>query len=406
MKRFVICLDGTWNNASREIKREDGARVYRPTNVLKLARATTLHDSSNTPQVTYYNAGVGAMNRAPDAGARIVRWVDNTVGGGWGAGFEVNIEEAYTFLANNYTAGDEIFIFGFSRGAAQARSLCRLIGWFGGFPTKNDAYYVPRIFTRYLAEQGEGSGAKLWDELNQRRSVRQDPSLDPIVPANVVFLGVWDTVLALGSRFLAGGGTTRKEKQFHTPAEPPAGVRHVRHAIAIDEARHDFQPEVFRQDTGHPSLEQRWFAGVHSNVGGGLRWDGLANCALRWIVREAEAVRLETRKDFLGFFEEAPQSVAPEKSTGFKVADTIFSPIRGFNGVRNLREPAGMTLDPSVFERLNLEPGQGEPPPNEPPEMRVRYRPDNLLTFLAGDDSLDARLEPDALAAVKKRRSG
>ena len=70
----------------------------------------------------------------------------------------------------------------------------------------------------------------------------------------------------------------------------------MRHAIAIDEARHDFQPEVFREDTGHMSLQQRWFVGVHSNVGGGLRWDGLANCALRRIAEEAAAAGLEMRK--------------------------------------------------------------------------------------------------------------
>ena len=80
MKRFVICLDGTWNNTSREVERDDGSRVYRPTNVLKLARATMRRDSSEVSQITYYDAGVGAMNRAPDTGAqslqadRVVRW--------------------------------------------------------------------------------------------------------------------------------------------------------------------------------------------------------------------------------------------------------------------------------------------------------------------------------------------
>lgn len=399
MNRFVICLDGTWNNTSREIERKDGSRVYRPTNVLKLARATIRQDSANNSQITYYDAGVGAMNRAPDLGARIVRWVDNTVGGGWGAGFEINIEGAYTFLANNYREGDEIFIFGFSRGAAQARSLCRLIEWFGGFPTKNDVYYVPRIFTRYLDEQGKRKEPTLWDELNARRAQRGHSPLDPITPASIVFLGVWDTVLALGSRFLAGGGTTRTAKQFHTPAEPPQQVRHVRHAIAIDEARHDFQPEIFRQDTGHPSIQQRWFAGVHSNVGGGLSSDGLANCALRWIVEEARGAGLEVRGDFLDNYREFTADEASEKSTGFKIADNLLRPIRGFNGVRNLREPAGMRPDPTVFERLNADPGQNE-------KLGGRYRPKNLLQFLAEHAEFDSELGAEALAAVKTLRTG
>ena len=397
MKRFVVCLDGTWNNTSREIERDDGTRVYRPTNVLKLARATTLQDSSNNSQITYYNAGVGAMNRAPDAGSRIVRWVDNTVGGGWGAGFEVNVEEAYTFLANNYTAGDEIFVFGFSRGAAQARSLCRLIEWFGGFPTKNDAYYIPRIVSRYLDERGECKSPTLWDEGNERRKIRGDKLLDPIVSANIVFLGVWDTVLALGSRFFAGGGTTRKQKKFHTLAEPPADVDHVRHAIAIDEARHDFQPEVFRQDNGHESLEQRWFAGVHSNVGGGLTYDGLANCALRWMIGEATKAGLVFMDDYLGYFKEAPTGTSGRKSLGFKIADNLLRPIRGFNGVRNLTGHGAMSLDDSIFTRLNAKPEQKH-------GIKKPYRPENLLRYLAEHPEYDSKLDTDALEAVKKFR--
>jgi len=398
MKRFVICLDGTWNNTSREVEHDDGSSVYRPTNVLKLARAVHLLDSGGVSQVTYYNAGVGAMNRAPDAGARVVRWVDNTVGGGWGAGFEVNIEEAYTFLSNNYEAGDEIFIFGFSRGAAQARSLCRLIEWMGGVPTKNDAYYVPRIITDYLETKGERPSPTLWERQNERRQASNRRLLDPIVPANIVFLGVWDTVLALGSRFRAGGGTTRKGKQFHTPAEPPATVTHVRHGIAIDEGRHDFQVEVFRADTGHASLKQRWFPGVHSDVGGGLGNDSLANGALHWMVNEATDAGLDVRGSFLDFFGKNAKGQASTKSRGFKIIDTIFRPIRGFNGVRDMKTPPGMDPDDSVFERLNA----GKVPQGEKEED---YRPENLLEFLAANQKYDERLNADVLAIIKERRN-
>lgn len=399
MKRFIICLDGTWNNASREIVREEGSRVYRPTNVLKLARATLRQDTDGVLQITYYDAGVGSMNRAPDFASRLNKWVDNTLGGGWGAGFDTNIEEAYTFLSNNYSEGDEIFVFGFSRGAAQARSLCRLIEWFGGFPSKNDVYYVPRIFSRYLNVKGDPDKATLWDELNARREKRGDPPLNPIQKANIVFLGVWDTVLALGSRFTGGGRTTNQADQFHTPAEPPATIKHVRHAIAIDEARHDFQPEVFRQDTGHPSLQQRWFAGVHSNVGGGLESDGLANCALRWIVTEAKESGLAVRDEYLKYFRAFPEDSAPKKETMYKVTDTLLRPIRGFNGVRDPSSPAGMTVDDTVFDRLNADPKGFK-------EMDGSYRPKNLLKFLAEHDEFDANLEPDARAAVQKYGKG
>jgi uncharacterized protein (DUF2235 family) len=399
MKRFVICLDGTWNNASREVVREEGSRVYRPTNVLKLARATLQEDSDGVLQVTYYDAGVGSMNRAPDFASRINKFVDNSLGGGWGAGFNTNIEEAYTFLANNYAKGDEIFVFGFSRGAAQARSLCRLIEWFGGFPSKNDVYYVPRIFSRYLNSKGDRAQATLWDELNARRAERGDRPLEPIQPGNIVFLGVWDTVLALGSRFTGGGRTTNKEKQFHTPAEPPEIVSNVRHAIAIDEARHDFQPEVFREDTQHPSLEQRWFAGVHSDVGGGLASDSLANCALRWIVSEAQDAGLGVRDEYLKFFRKYPQGAMSKKSTKYKIADALMRPVRGFNGVRKLTSPPGMTVDDSVFARLKSDHTGHK-------DMSGPYRPKNLLTFLADQGEYDDNLSADALSAVKALRKG
>ena len=134
-------------------------------------------DSNGTLQITYYDAGVGAMNRAPNFRTKVVRFFDNKLGGGWGAGFEVNIEEAYTFLANNYSTDDELFIFGFSRGSSQARSLVNLIGWVGGFPSKNDAYYIPKLFTQYLKGRGEGSGREFYDRQNARNRERSRKQL-------------------------------------------------------------------------------------------------------------------------------------------------------------------------------------------------------------------------------------
>ena len=177
MKRFVVCLDGTWNNAATERERDDGERVFKPTDVLKVARAVKRADSNGTLQITYYDAGVGAMNRAPNFRTKVVRFFDNKLGGGWGAGFEVNIEEAYTFLANNYSTDDELFIFGFSRGSSQARSLVNLIGWVGGFPSKNDAYYIPKLFTQYLKGRGEGSGREFYDRQNARNRERSRKQL-------------------------------------------------------------------------------------------------------------------------------------------------------------------------------------------------------------------------------------
>lgn len=134
-------------------------------------------------------------------------------------------------------------------------------------------------------------------------------------------------------------------------------------------------------------------------MGGGLESDGLANCALRWIVEEAGIAGLELRKDFLAFFGEFALDAASGKSIGFKLADAVFRPVRGFNGVRDLRKPAGMTVDRTVFERLNGAPNQSK-------KLGGPYRPENLLQFLAAHDEHDASLGPNALAAVKKLRTG
>lgn len=379
MTRFVVCLDGTWNNAASEVERDDGTKVYRPSNVLKLARGATLPD-----QTTYYDAGVGAMNRAPSGSARLLRKTDNVLGGALGAGFEVNIEEAYSFLANNWSPGDQLFVFGFSRGSAQARSLVGFIDWVGGFPQKQDSYFVPHLFSRYLEGAAAGSGADLWQERNEKLAARGDAPLAEIVEADVQLLGVWDTVLALGTRFWSRTDATTRRVSFHTPSTPPKNVGRVVHAIAIDEQRHDFRAEIFDAPNS-ARLEQRWFAGVHSNVGGGLKDDSLANCALLWFIEEAEAKGLQFDRDYLKFFVANPERDASAKSRGFKVLDTLLRPVRGFQGERDLLTPKDMILDQSVFERLNA---------------RGDYRPNNLLRYLRAHPELHEKLSPELRRAL------
>jgi uncharacterized protein (DUF2235 family) len=398
MKRFVICLDGTWNNASKERERTDGSKVFRPTNVLKMARATEKFDENGVLQITYYDAGVGAMNRAPNFRTKMVRFMDNKLGGGWGAGFEVNIEEAYTFLSNNYDQGDEIFIFGFSRGASQARSLCTLIDWAGGFPSKNDVYYLPRIFSAFLEARGQGDVSTLLDGINERRLKRNDSPLDPFIVPDITFLGVWDTVLALGSRIQARDGSSNEKYQFHTPPVPASMVTTVRHGLAIDERRHDFQAELFSGSGTCQDFEQRWFAGVHSNVGGGLMNDSLANCSLRWMCGQAAARGLALNADYLKFFRCYGAGKASEKTNFYKFGDTLMRPVRGFRGIRQLVDAPGSTLDKSVLDRLNADPA-GHKDLDDP------YRPENLLAYLAANPDYDSGLNQEVLGAVKKLRS-
>lgn len=385
MQRFVICLDGTWNNAASEVERADGSKVYRPSNVLKVARAVRVRDAEGHEQITYYDTGIGSMNRAPTGASRIVRMADNVLGGALGAGFEVNIEEAYTFLANNWSPGDEIFVFGFSRGAAQARSLCRFIGWVGGFPAKSDVYYSTHLYSRYLERYGKGSGAEFWEEKNDKRRRDNRSLLEPLLPARIRYLGVWDTVLALGSRFKPRGRPTAEKVAFHTPQAPPENVDRIRHALAIDERRHDFRAEIFGAAQDGHDVEQRWFAGAHSNVGGGLADDSLANFALHWLVTEAAGVGLDADKNFLSFYTGNACRRMSKKSRGFAVLDAALRPIRGFDGERDLLAIPGMTLDESVIKRLKADHREHE-------DLDGPYRPKNLLRYLADHPELQGGL--------------
>ena len=111
MKNIVLCFDGTWNTADAEF----------PTNVVKTAQLVLPMDGNEVDQVVFYDAGVGSMQVAFGAS------INNFLGGAFGVGLMENIEDAYRFLTFNYTPGDRIFIFGFSRGAYSARSFCGLI---------------------------------------------------------------------------------------------------------------------------------------------------------------------------------------------------------------------------------------------------------------------------------------
>src|SRR4051794_25554444 len=154
-RRLVLCLDGTWNNAYSRKKRTDGHAVFKPSNVLKAARAIVPYDpDTDRLQIVLYDIGVGSLARYPRIPNRLLALTDKTLGGGFGAGFEENVEEALEFLAHNHQPGDEVFIFGFSRGAATARALTRFLDWAGGLPLKHDSYYLPVLFHDYVVHQG------------------------------------------------------------------------------------------------------------------------------------------------------------------------------------------------------------------------------------------------------------
>jgi uncharacterized protein (DUF2235 family) len=380
VKKIVICLDGTWQNPYKMRQRDDGSRVLKPSNVLKLSRAVLPNDpTDDRSQITYYEAGIGALVKYPGWANRGLSLADRLLGGVWGAGFEANIEEAFRFLAHNHSAGDEVFIFGFSRGAAQARALTHFLDWLGGVPSKSDAYFGPLFFLHYVRTRGQGRP----EEVCTTDGRRPDAPMTPVV---VQFLGVWDTVMALGSRLDATKRTSAAGRGFYVHTTPAACIGNARQALAIDEQRYDFRPEVWRAAGDHQTLEQRWFAGSHSNIGGGYVNDGLANLPFRWLIDGAAALGLAIDRDFIKPYKPYPQAqLYPSTNLVYRALELVR--LRLGKGKRTLvgyPKAANLGLDRSVIHRIRSNPGEHD--------QLVSYRPANVLDFLAAQTDLPAFL--------------
>lgn len=329
-RRLVICCDGTWNRP------EDG----RDTNVVRLARA--IKPIGLTPrgeeitQIVRYHLGVGTGNI-----------LDRVIGGGAGVGLSGSVRTCYGFLVDNYREGDEILLFGFSRGAYVARSIAGLIGLVG-ILRKSEMARFEEVWNYYCQlPRTKGDDAKL-EKLAPRRHV----------PVPVRCVGVWDTVGALGipgSRFCSNSYT------FH---ETGLGehVRHAFQALALDEQRGNFQPAVWVRTVNDPRqvLEQVWFPGVHTNVGGGYLEHGLADTTMLWMLSRLRYhglldVRLaDTARSFRQYKAEnfAMGRVQDSRSGFWKIA---FSPVPRPVGLAD----AGERIHGSAFVRRCARYGPG-----------------------------------------------
>lgn len=272
MKRIVVCCDGTWKARDSE----------QPSNVEKLADLIKPQGADGVEQVVGHFDGVGAKRP----------FLERITGGAFGHGLDAKVREAYTHVATAYEAGDEIYLFGFSRGAYTARSALGMIRKCGLLkePTEEN---VRRAYAFYRNDVTPASdAAKKW---RQKYAVEVDLALrEPHVPV-VEFIGVWDTVGALGVPFY----WSRKRYQFHDVALT-SWVNNAYHALAIDEQRKDFEPTLWEQDpaeTRQQTIEQRWFAGTHSDVGGGIGGGALqqSDRCLAWIAERAKSCGLDMK---------------------------------------------------------------------------------------------------------------
>ena len=290
-RKLIVCGDGTWNS------RDAPGAV---TNVAKMARSLRAFDDSGSSQLIYYHPGVGTGNG-----------VDHFFGGAFGVGLSGDVQSQYAFLADNFNYGDQIFLFGFSRGAYTVRSLAGLIGLVG-LMQKVDMDYFPQVYKIYMSREYRETLVRSQDLAAAHNALR---ALFPEGEANgrndellqavdnsrrtaIHFIGVWDTVGSLGVPYGPLRRITASRYNFHD-TDLSEAVNYAYQALAIDERRGAFPPTLWTRKAGRGDLpedqahkqvlEQVWFAGAHSNIGGGYEDCSLSDISFLWMVSKAAA---------------------------------------------------------------------------------------------------------------------
>jgi len=277
-RNLVVCFDGTNYEFGRE-----------PTNVVRLIQV--LDRDRSKRQRLYYDPGVGTL---PEPGALIpmLKTLTRWFGLAFGLGLSRKVAEAYTYLIDFWEPNDRVFLFGFSRGAYTARVLAGLLHQLGLLPRGNYNLipYAMKYFRRIAEARHRQFSAvdtskwkQLCDDFRHTFAREVNPG-DNDRRFQVHFLGVWDTVSSVGWIW--------DPKHFPFTAYNPS-VKHIRHAVAIDECRAFFRQNLFRPAPGQDVLEL-WFPGVHSDVGGGVQPEGgrLWWNSFKWMQEQAASAGL------------------------------------------------------------------------------------------------------------------
>lgn len=302
-KSIILFSDGTGNSSAKLFK----------TNVWRMYEAVDLGPSAEgkRDQISYYDDGVGTSSFKPLT----------VLGGAFGWGLQRNVLDIYRYACRNYREGDDIYAFGFSRGAFTARLVVALIASQGLVRSANEAELDRKSREAYRAFRADFLPRRLqWPTKYWRRAsavirhwLGRLKGLEPFDPAencrpNIRFVGVWDTVAAYGGPITE---ITRAIDNWIYPLSMPdyqlnERVLCARHALAIDDERDAFQPLVWdevHEDTlveqkivDKRRMEQVWFTGMHADVGGGYPDESLSYVSLLWMMEEAEHAGLRTLK--------------------------------------------------------------------------------------------------------------
>ncbi|EPS38465.1 hypothetical protein H072_7763 [Dactylellina haptotyla CBS 200.50] len=275
-KRVIICCDGTWQGSDKGV-------TTVPSNIARLVKAIAPKkkddDGHETQQIVYYQSGIGSSSWGT---------VGNMAAGATGAGLDDNVLEAYYFLCNNVEPDDEIFLFGFSRGAYTVRTLCGMLEEFD-IIDRYSLHQFPSIYSAYKERNAKNSDefkamyANLSVVLsdNDQETLSKTLKTGKIVryPATVKVIGCFDTVGSMGipeGRMVRAMNLNQSQK-FRDP-RLSIKVQNAFHALALDDHRIAFTPTLWHEPYetrdeetrfSRPNLIQVWFPGVHINVGGG-----------------------------------------------------------------------------------------------------------------------------------------
>jgi uncharacterized protein (DUF2235 family) len=281
MKRLILLFDGTWNTL---------AKPKEVTNVVRVGQALMPIAPDGVPQIVYYNSGVGSGGI-----------VDQALGGVFGAGIRGNVQRGLSFLSFNYDSGepenkedqwgepDEIYIFGFSRGAYTARALAGVLEAIQGIPKVSNFGQIEQLWSHYRKNKK--------DRGKQQEEIEQMVYPKPPSGKLIKCVAVWDTVGSYGIPGGLGlGGLARWVTSWTRNFRDNEIAGHIEygfHAMAIDELRRAFSPTAWvrsKEDDarGNPIVEQVWFPGAHANVGGGYEQMGLSDHALVWMMARME----------------------------------------------------------------------------------------------------------------------
>ncbi len=338
-KTWIVCIDGTWNQPGQRDRDPISAREEATSsNVIRTWEALANRPLARSfyygsiapikPKIlctgvegeVIYLAGIGTTGTVKH----------QVLEGATGTGTSERIRDAYRFLAERYHPGDRIFGFGFSRGAFAIRSLVGLID-LAGLPNEPRALKEEEMLEIYDAYMDARP-------IDKSRYGTEDTTID--------FLGVWDTVGALAFGRTLGN--------FHRISPP--NLKRVAHALAIDEERERFEPAYWELPaTAKTQVDEVWFSGCHTNIGGGYVDPNLSNIALFWMLQSARDAGLPLdSRGIPGFDVTDPRAIQRDSYKEFYEGMGLIGKIAVTFDLK--KEPrairAGQRIHQSVIERM------------------------------------------------------